>query len=386
MKKINVISSLFFTVTVALLLTSSIELSPSSEINIHYTLNYTDDSWEKNRVGLLWALSYLGAELPKGSFNKNIKWIDERTFCINFKNLGFNQRALAAVGTICDSLKATAVYKKTNSIDLGHFITLTLGSSWHYYEITGVPRTYTEFIKEHTFTSHEVFPLTHSTVSKHHRILKFNASENILHSAFVAEEGAGKIDSSTFVPSEFEVLDVMKNGQLRFMVYNAKGNLIAAGNKSLGEAGKPAKCIWCHEIYIQPLFKATDTLQNFITPNQFQEKIKEQNVLLKAYRKKLHSEIDFSKLQDHTYQELIYISFMEPSLERLSQEWKMPLEHLRTLLKEKPRHTHHEFTFLGELLHREALSDSANYNPGKLPKSIREENESEPDYFKFIDR
>lgn len=384
MRKLNVTASMFFLLIVALLFISSVKSRRSKELNIHYTLNYGDDSWEKNRIGLIWTLSYLGAELPRKSFDKSIKWVGDKTFCLNFTKLGFNDAALNALGIICDSLKTTDVYQKTNSIDLGHFISLTLGSSWHYYEITGVPKTYAEFILQHDFREYEVFPITHSTVSEHHRILKFNIKDSIINSVFVAEEGVGKVDSGTFIPSEFETMDVMKNGQLRFMVYDIKGNLIPAGKKSFGESGKPAKCIWCHEINIQPLFRATDTIKGFLSPNLFQEIIKKQNTLLKAYRAKLNSDVDFSKLQHHAYQELIYISFMEPSIKRLSQEWKIPVEKLITLLKDKPKHTHHEFKFLGELMLREDVSEAAIHKTGKIPFSIREENESEPNYFRFI--
>jgi hypothetical protein len=51
-------------------------------------------------------------------------------------------------------------------------------------------------------------------------------------------------------------------------------------------------------------------------------------------------------------------------------------------LKTKPTHTHHEFQYLGELFSREDVSKSTIYTPGKLPGSIREESESEPNYFK----
>jgi len=381
MRKLYIITGVFFCF-IAFLLVSAGLRDNRNELNIHYTLNYGADTWEKNRTGLLWTLSYLGAELPKNCFDTNIKWLNKKTFCINFKKLGFSEKAVSALKIICDSIKETPVYKKTNSVDLGHFIALTLGSSWHYYQITDVPRTYGEFVTLHNFSSYEIFPITRSTVSEHHRILKINLKDSILNSVFVAEEGEGQVDKGSFNAVEFEAMDIMKNGQLRFMVYDRHGALLAAGNKSFGESGKPAKCIWCHEINIQPLFRATDTIKGFMSPHEFLQKIKNQNKLLNDYRATLNSEINFKNLQDHTYQELIYIGFMEPSVKKLSQEWNIPVEKLNMLLQNKAKHVHHEFKFLGELMHRDEVKNSSIYRPGSLPASIREENESEPDYFK----
>lgn len=378
----------FFSIlTSCLLISSHVHLNNHKpKLNIHYTLNYAGDTWEKNRTGLLWSLSYLGAELPKNSFDSSITWLNERTFNLNFGMLGFSDRALQALQLICDSLKETRVYKKTNSVDLGHFVTIVLGSSWHYYQITEAPKTYKDFTRLHNFTNYEVMPITRSSVSHHHRLLKMLLKDSILHSAFVAEEGEGELTSGTFNALEYETMDVMKNGQLRFMIYNQDGVLTAAGNKSFGAAGKPVKCVWCHEISIQPLFGTTDTIKGFMNQDEFAGKIKVQSDLLKAYRLSLKGDIDFSKLQDHTYQELIYISFMEPSMQRLSQEWNMPAKKIQALLKNKPSHIHHEFGFLGELYDRKDLVNSTRYHPGTLPMSIREENEAEPNFFKAINR
>lgn len=349
-------------------------------INIHYTLNYEGDSWEKNRTGLLWALSYLGAELPRRSFDSSITWINKQTFRLNFAGIGFDKSAQQALEIICDSLKATDVYRKTKAIDLGHFIALTLGSSWHYYKITHAPKSYQEFITLHKFTSYEIMPITRSTISHHHRLLKMSLRDPIQESVFIAEEGEGQVNADNFSTKEYEVMDIMKNGQLRFMVYNEAGALIPAGKRDFGEAGKPVKCIWCHEINIQPLFTATDTIKGFLSPGEFQEKIKTQNKRLNTYRASLNSDINFTHLQDHTYQELIYISFMEPSARRLSQEWCMSEKDVMLLLKSLPTHKHHEFTFLGEMYERKALHNR-RYGTGALPSSIREENDSEPDFF-----
>ena len=376
-----------FNITVVLFLLIGFALISSNDgpdkefkLNLRYTLNYQEDTWQNNRTGLLWTLSYLGAELPKNSLDSSIVWIDKQTFSLNFSALGFDKRALQALQIITDSLKTTGLYKKQNAVDLGHFITITLGSSWHYYSITDAPATLAEFLAKKETKQIVCFPLTLSAISNHHRILKINTNDMLAHTFFMAEEGEGDVTMGTFIPKETEVIDIMKNGQLRVMIYDANGDLIAAASKLYSNAGKPAKCIWCHEIRIPKLLTKPDSIFGFIRPAEFKEKIRIQNLLLDRYRETLNGDIDFTKTQDHTYQEIIYTSYMEPSLKRLSQEWNISLEELEKILINKNKHTHHEFKFLGELMERQDVLHANSRSPGRLPGNIREESVAEPNY------
>jgi hypothetical protein len=119
-----------------------------------------------------------------------------------------------------------------------------------------------------------------------------------------------------------------------------------------------------------------------MTPNQFQKMVAEQMTYLNKYRGTLNSDIDFSKTQDHTFTEHLYISYMEPSLLRLSQEWNMPVENLRKIVAMNSTHVHEEFKNFGELYSRKDLRELGPFKGAALPESIREENETEPDFFK----
>lgn len=369
-------------VLLLLLLIFSFFSKRECSINLHYTLNYEGDSWDKNRTGFLWALSYLGAELPKDAFNKSIEWKDSRTFQINFESIGFNRQAISVLNILVDSLKATEQYKKNNYIDLAQFVTLTIGSSWHYYAITNVPATYNEFKKIRRFKNEEVFAVTHSSVAKHSRLLKFIASDNVLNSVFVAEEGEGDFANHTFKPVGYEVLDVMHNGQLRFAIYDSEGKLTDSSPTALGAAGKPAKCLWCHEVVFQPLFVKTDTLPGFMRPNKFQKIIEIQNELLKVYRNSLSSDVNFDHKQDHTLMELLYISYMEPSLDKLSQEWQMKKEDLKMILQNCEMHQHVEFDFMKNVYARKDIEKHAPFKSMLSADDVREPGMYEPDLLK----
>lgn len=376
LKKITVSLILAVFMGIAMSFFSKREVS----LTISYTLNYEGDSWQKNRTGLLWALSYLGADLPKGSFDKNIEWVNKRSFRIHFHELGFNDQALQALKVIADSIEQTPQYKKMKSLDLGQFIALTVGSSWHYYAITGVPSHYTDFLKAHQFRETHRFPLLHSTVANHHRLITGSSDGSILHAVFIAEEGECDLTDSLFKTMFYEVMDIMPNGQLRFAVYDASGQLADASPRLLGRAGKPAKCIWCHEIKIQPLFAATDSIYGRMGPHEFQQLVISHNQALDAYRESLQSDIDFSRKQDHTLMELAYISYMEPSVKKLAQEWHLPRWKIRRLLKKELTHTHEEFGFLTGLYNR---ADVTPYAPCQWlcgPADIREPSNKEPDF------
>jgi hypothetical protein len=364
---------------VLLLLSASLAVKEDNEelkIDLFYTKNYPGDKWENHRTGLLWTLSYLGAILPKDSFDRAISWIDSSTFSIRFSGLGFNKQAQGSLRKMFSEIQRSKEYKKSNSLDLGAFVSLTIGWSYNYYEITGVPKTLQQFYSLHHFNRYAVFPVINSGVAKHHRLLKYKTNSEFPGDwAFIAEEKAA-LDSKA--PSAFEAFDIMPNGQLRFAVYDSAGALVSGSPSSLGAAGKPAKCMWCHEINILPLFTKNDPVDGFISSSKFNNNISELMEKLGAYRKTLNSDIDFYKTQDHTQMELMYISYMQPSGARLAQEWKLSPTETSKLVEKLTKTTYHEFPFLGQLVSRHDIKRKDL----DLPLSIRETTTSEPRFIK----
>ncbi|MCE3229373.1 MAG: hypothetical protein K0S32_3924 [Bacteroidetes bacterium] len=348
-------------------------------IQFYYTKNYPGDTWENHRTGLLWTLSYLGATLPPGSFDKAIQWKDSTTFTFDFSKIGFSENALKSVNVICDSIMSADSYNANNAADIGLFTALTIGTSAHYYKITNVPVSMKELVDQHKVGVTRLFPVTKSTVAKHHRLLKYpKDTMNVVKWLFIAEEGHGSFNDKTFSAETFEVFDVMPNGQLRFMIYDKNGQLIKGSPKEFGDAGKPAKCLWCHEIVIQPLFDKNAAVDSFIQPHEFQSHILSFMKRLIEYRRGLKSDLDFNKTQDHTQMELEYISYMQPSIKKLEKEWNMREDEVKQLLKSVKSVTHEEFKFLGEIYNRTEIHKGRSL----YPPSIREPGEHEPDFFK----
>ncbi len=213
-------ASIYFFGFVFLFFSCKKEAVVDNTINLEFTKIYEIDNWENGRGGLLWALSFLGAELKKDSLNAAITRLDSTRFSLDLSMVGFSAQAVSALKIINDSLKRTDEYKIKNSIDLGAFVSVLLGSSEHYYHITGVERTYAEKLNKHKGEVPIVFPVSKSVVSKNTRVLKVYNKGSYTNWLFIAEEGVGDISKNEFKVSAYEVFDIMPNGQLRFSVYD----------------------------------------------------------------------------------------------------------------------------------------------------------------------
>lgn len=355
---------------------------PRDRITLKWHKAYPGETWGKVKTGMLWSLSFLGAALPPGSADSCIKRTDSTTIELHLGGLGFNPEALEAMQTICDSIKRTESYSVNGNVDLSRFLVLTLHSSWHYYRITGVAPDLNTFLKTYDLSKAEDFGITNSCVASHHRVIRMNEPGNILKTAFVAVEGDGSLLDSSFVAEAYEVIDFMPNGQLRFAVYDRDAKLLAGSPAKFGKAGKPSKCLWCHEIVISPLFFENPEVPGMLSNKDFEVKRKNAQTQLEEYRKTLKSEIDFKRTQDHTLSELLYIGFMEPSLLRLSSERNEDSLSVQKQFSFLQPHIYEEFPFLGSLYYRSYADSMAKPRPPAVPFSVREPLDGEPDFFK----
>lgn len=347
-------------------------------INLRWIKGHPTEKWSDAETGLQWSLSYLGATLPKGCCSKAISRIDSSLFTADLSQMGFSEKAQIALESLIHHLKQSEEYKIQGAIDLGRFIVFTQHCSWHYYAITEVPQTLEEFRKGNNVTSCDRFPVTRSGVSKNGRLIRFTNTSDYQDLAFFAEHGPGDITKENYKGKEFEVFDLMPNGQLRFAIYDETGKLLSNSDPELSHAGKPGKCQWCHEINIQSLFVPTDSVSGCMSPENFTSKVNEFQKIVNAYRATLTAEIDYKKTQDHTLSELLYISFMEPSAERLAQEWGSTVEQVQKKLRKLTTHEHEEFKFFGQLYHRADVDRYSPYKSVRVPGSVRERSSYEP--------
>ena len=339
-----------------------------SLINLKWNKAYPDDTINKSLIGLKWALSYCGAILPSST---NGIIVSENTITIDLKNIGFTETAYQKLLTLSDKIKASPKYKITSSVDLGRYVTLLIGASEHYYEITGIPSTLNELV-----SNYELLPtkgyINNSMIASNHRLIQFS-KQNGFNQLYISTE----LDSISGKILEYETIEIIPNGQLRFGIFDEKGKRILAANSKHTAAGKPAKCIWCHESVYNPLFSKQKNVENYLTQHELQNQIKSDNEMLQKRRSKLQSEINYNNKQDHVYTELLYISFMEPSAERLSLEWNVPINEVKMKLYGLQTHIYEEFPFLGNLYHRNEIEKLAPFKSLKVSNAIREFSDNE---------
>lgn len=341
-------------------------------LRLKWNKAYPDDSVENAIIGLQWGLSQVGALLPH---NDGITASGE-TIAIDLEKLGFGDNAQIQMEALHASIRKSGEYRQKNAIDLGRYIALLLGASEHYYAITGVPENLQDMLANYSLGPQAGY-VDNSGVSLVHRKIQFSNLQ--------AEEQfflSSEVDSSSGKVYEFETIDIMANGQVRFGIFDADGKRRNSSNSEHTQAGKPAKCLWCHESKIERLFNPQKDFAGYLPSADLQNILLLANQRLDAQKKTLSGGVDFTQKQQHTFTELLYISFMEPSAERLALEWDMPVEEVRRSLSGLKTHTHDEFAFLGILYDRAEVEKFAPFRGLPASSSVREQSAVEVNHIK----
>jgi hypothetical protein len=280
--------------------------------------------------------------------------------------------------------KSSDEYRKMGAIDIGRFVFVSLCGASQYYALAGTNPNFSAFLAKHKFDSRE-FAVVESGVAHGNRLVDAGTGPAMDDIAFVALEGSGRLRDASFHKEDIETVEFMKNGQLRFGLYDLDGKLKAHTTPALTDAGKPSKCLWCHELYVNPPFRNVTDLPGYHTTQQFRDLVTSRMRTVADYRKTLHSKVDFRKTQDHTNAENLYLSFAHPTAGRLALEWKMPLAVVMAKLSTralKP-HAHSAVAddrILGDQLYdRDAVDPLAPYAAVRGPSDIREASAYEPD-------
>lgn len=350
-----------------------------NEITLKWNKAYTTETQQNVDLGLRWYLSFLGATMPRSTWNEGVKWLSEDKVLLRFDKLGFKTNALAAFAQIITTVKRNEEYQKNETIDLGRWMMLTLNSSNHYYAITGVPKTFNAFKQTFDFGD-SLYVNLESTVAKNDRSVQIPRTFGLGNSGFIVNDGSGSIAGGTFVKHSNEVFDIMPNGQLRFAIYDEHGDLIPASDTLYSDAGKPAKCLWCHEINLQIPYGATIDVPGFYSISTFKSIIAQNMKVLESYRSTLTAGVDFTQKQAHTQMELLYISFMNPSVMRLANEWGITEQEVQQKLNALSTHQYGEFPFLGNLYDRNEVERHAPVKTLKVPDFAREPSAYEPNF------
>jgi hypothetical protein len=375
----TVLRHLVVVVLAALLASCARDSGPPSDpldvVELRWVKAYPRESRSDVNTGLVWGLSLVGVNIRGGA--EVIRWRGDR-ITLDLGRAELVDGTRPAWRQLIAAIKASGEYQAHGALDVGRFIVLTLGNTKHYYALTGARRSYQEARGRYRFED-KAAALVISGVALGNRRVDVSRAERVDQIAFVAYEGKGAFADGTFVPHEMELVDVMPNGQLRFALYDLDGQLKPGATPELTVAGKPAKCMWCHEAHIKPSYTEFADVNGYLPRRQFDDMIYRRAAILQEYRDDLDTRVDFRDKRDHTYPELLYLAFEEPSRERLAREWGVSVERAGEVLRGLPTHAHEEFKFLGdELYDRNAVDALAPYPVLAVPLSVREVEGEEP--------
>ena len=338
---------------------------------------YKTDSLEKNLTGLKWCFTYLGATFASDSIVPGLK-TTETTIRIQLDRLGLPENAQKHLRILHAQCKETEEYQKNGGIDIGRYIALTIGSSYNYYKIAAVPEQLENFRSAYSFESVQGY-IDNSSISNVDRVISFAKGKSEGQYAFISAE----TDSVSKEVLEFETLEILPNGLMRFGIYDRQGYLKDAADPAVTRAGKPAKCMWCHETAILPLFRDQKNHPGYLSYAVFKDSLVAFNRKFRTYQESLWQEAAIKNRRLHTEMELSYISFMEPSAVRIAEEWNIPVSEVEQKLKHLPTHRHEEFDYLGNLYHRGAIDALAPYTTMEVPENIREKSANEVHNFTY---
>jgi len=303
--------------------------------------------------------------------NSAVLPFENTIFKIDINAIALDKNATNKIKTLHQNIKNTAEYELKNSIDLGRYISLLIGASEHYYSITNVPENLDDILSNYTLQPSKGY-VNNSSVSFKHRVIEYS-NQNKTKQLFLSTE----TDPHNNQIVEYETIEIMENGQLRFGIFNPNKKRINAANEQHTTAGKPSKCMWCHESNINQLFTPQKDFTGYLRGEQLNDTLIKFNNSLKEQQNLLTKGVTFSNRQEHSQLELAYISFMEPSALRLSNEWNMSENEVKNRLKSLTTHVHDEFPSLGNLYDRNEVEFFAPFKSLTVSSSVREKSKIE---------
>lgn len=336
-------------------------------LNLKWNKSHDTDSINTHIIGLKWALSFLGSNIALDTSYAGLNYTKD-IIQLDITKLRFSKSVIPTLKNLNIAIKNSEEYTSKKHIDIGRYIALTIGNPSNYYKIVNAPLSLADLKSKYTFDTITAF-INNSSISKVNREIQYSIKNKANKRAFITTER----DTVTGEILEYETVELLENGLSRFALYDLEGNLKNAGDKRITEAGKPGKCMWCHETGIQPIFRKQINMKNHITTENFLDSLIRYNKELKNYQDRVWQDAFIKNRKLHTEMEIAYITFMEPSIEQLSNEWQITMPQVKKKVAHLKSHKHHEFNFLGELYHRKDVDNLSPFKVLRVPESIREE-------------
>ncbi len=316
-------------------------------------------SWEQAEAGLAWSLTNLGAlPPPDGWLTIRESGSDTTIFDLDLEHSGFDPQAEEALRAAVAPLQDSDELAALGSVDVGRFLMRTLYAPWRYYSITGACADLSDWEALAEGAEVEQYGVSLSLLTDGDRLITLNAGpwQDVSEIAFSTRSGAGVLHDPS-VSEEVEVIDLMGNGQQRYAVFDAQGQLAPAADPTVVAAGQPGKCMWCHEGALMTGTPANPTTRPHLSYPEWITRMSQMQALQDDHRLGLDTAADFTDRQAHTDGELLVREFLRPTPARLLREWGVTAEELADMLTEHSvEYTlDDEYPSRGEVLPRAAL-------------------------------
>lgn len=321
---------------------------------------YEGETPEIAQAGLRWALSLMGSSAD------DVVWLgDDDEAQVWFDGLD------AEVHAEVDADLASERDLR-GSADLGRFLMLSLYDPERYYRLVDAPQNFIE-VSEPWLT----YNVTSSLLTATGRVVRLPAGgcePRCGPVELTVQEGTGLFKADGFRVGELERIDLMPNGQQRFMVYDADGQRISSSD---GPAGPPGRCMWCHEDHLmRGVPEQNPAVGGGISGARFDRRLADLTEQMQAIRS-LTPAVNWDEPVVHEYAELLVFSFLNPSADRLGREWTRTPDAVARALSDLIPVQDPEFPQLG-LLYERAAADAVlaplwgdGWDPAPVAASFR---------------
>jgi hypothetical protein len=207
---------------------------------------------------------------------------------------------------------------------------------WVYYAATGACSDLAGWRALRQDDPPLLYGVTESFLVDGHRLIELNdAPPSLDRVGFVAVEGSGSLEDGSFEEHEYDVVDYLPNGFLRYAVYSLDGALLPAADPELSPAGPPGKCMWCHEgLLVMRGDPKNVGLEPYLDQAEFLAQADHVDALSADVRTTSGTGVDLVEYHVHSWAEWIVDLYLEPSTERLSREWGIPVADVEALIDE----------------------------------------------------
>ncbi len=287
--------------------------APSDPISLRWLGESDGLSDYQALSGFQWALSDLGA-VP---VDAAIRWDSEGGRVeVDPAGLGVEWYALETLAEATAELAASGEAEANGGVDLGRWLTRTLYDPLRYYTITGACRQFSSWTQR--LAGAAAFGVTESLSFDSDRLITFLPDPVTADDVrYAIGEGQGSLAEGTFVAEDYETVDILPNGQMRYAIYDGAGALAPLAASI--PAGQPGKCMWCHEA---GLMHAPEQLGTGVSWSLLEQTVRKGDDLIRAQRRSVGGPVDYENwVEVHEFAEALVEGFLHPAPARVAAEW-----------------------------------------------------------------